>query len=224
MTITTGFSDAVPGGDATAPKTGDLTGAISSGSTDAILLITNTGDMPCNLYWRKTGTVPYYLLSINPQVSVDQWISLTSARTFEYYFDASTLQVDVAYFFGTGLSSPVLLSDVEAWLTMHGYTISASGDMTSAQVQLCLDDITAEVTMAATRYGLIANQTLSAAFKNHVILKGSIAQALYALRGKSAAHGLQAQAVRVDSATADTYMGTYKGYIERLMSGIFYGA
>lgn len=224
MTIISGFSDAVPGGDATTPKTGDLSGAISVGGTDCDVLVTNTGDYPCNLYWRKTGTTAFRLLQILPSVTGGFPLSLTAARTFEYYFDDGALQVDVAYFFGTGLSVSVSLSDIEAWLVMHGYTIGASGDITSAQVQLCLDQITAEVTMAATRYALIAMQTLNASFKNIVILKGTIAQALYALRGKSGAQGLRAEAIQVNSATADMYMGEYKSYIERIMSGIFYGA
>lgn len=180
--------------------------------------------MPMNLYWRKTGTTPYYLLTISPQVSTDQWISLTAARTFEYYFDASTLQVDVAYFFGAAGLSVVLLSDVEAWLIMHGYTIGSSGDITSAQVQLCLDQITIEVTMAATRYALIAMQTLSASFKNHVILKGTIAQALYALRNRGASTGLTQDRIIVSAETANSYDAQYREYIDKIQQGIYYGA
>jgi hypothetical protein len=224
MSIVTAFSDSTPGGTADSPKTGDLSGCVTAGSTNADIRVTNTGDTPCSFNWRDTGTTPFYQKSLLPLESVDLILSLTAARTFEYYFDASSLQVDVAYFFGTGLSSTVSLSDIEAWLTMHGHIIGASGDITSAQVQLCLNEITTEVTMAATRYALIAQQTLNASFKNHVILKGTVAQALYALRGKSGAQGLRAEAIQVNSATADNYMGEYRSYIERIMSGIFYGA
>jgi len=224
MTITAGFTDAVPSGDAGTPKTGSLVAAITAGSTDCVVIISNTGDMPLNLYWRKTGTTPYYLLTIMPQVSVEQWISLTAARTFEYYFDASTLQVDVAYFFGTGLSSSVSLSDITDRIIALGYTVGASGDVTSAQVQLWLDDITAEVTMAATRYALIAQQTLSATFKNLVIKNGTIAKALVNLRNKGAAQGRIAQAIAVSNSTADMDWAEYKAQVERISQGIYYGA
>ena len=226
MALTNAFTDSnpTPNGSESSPIAGSLTSVVTAGSTNAAIRITNTGDFPCAFYWRDTGTTTFQYKPILPSESVDIWVALTAARTFEYYYDASTIRVDVAYFFGTGLSSSVSLSDVEAWLTMHGYTIGASGDLTSAQVQLCLDHVTAEVTMAATRYALIASQTLSADFKNHVIMKGATAQALYALSNKGAAHGLQAQAVRVDNATTDMYMAQYKSYIERIMSGIFYGA
>jgi hypothetical protein len=224
MTIVSGFVDAVPGGDAGTPKTGSLVAAITAGSTDCVAILQNTGDAPMNLYWRKTGTTPYYLLTINPQVSVEQWISLTAARTFEYYFDASTLQVDVAYFFGTGLTSTVSLSDVEAWLTMYGYTISASGDLTSAQVQLCLDRATSEVTMAATRYALIAMQILNADWKNIVVKDGAVAHALRALDNKGAARGLEQQTQRISPAMASQMIADYNTAILKIEAGIYYGA
>ncbi len=220
MTITAGFTDSSPSGDATTPKIGDLSSVVTAGSTDLVAILTNTGDMPMNLYWRKTGTVPYYLLTIVPQVSVEQWISLTAARTFEYYFDASTLQVDVAYFFGTGLSSSVSLSDVTAWITMLGYTVSATGHLTSAEVQLCLDKITAEVNTAATRYGLIASQTLDATYKNHTILNGSVAQALYVLRNVGATRGLTSDMIIISTETADRYNAEYKEEFDKINSGI----
>jgi hypothetical protein len=149
---------------------------------------------------------------------VDLKLSLTAARTFEYYFDASSLQVDVAYFFGTGLSSTVSLSDVEAWITMLGYTIGTH--LTSAEVQLCLDKVTAEVVTAATRYGLIASQTLDATFKNHTILNGSVAQALYVLRNVGATRGLTSDMVIISTETADRYNAEYKEELDTIKSGI----
>ena len=224
MTITTGFSDAVPGGDATTPKTGDLSSAITVGSKEANIRITNTGDWPCNLNWRNIGDTVFTPKSILPNDSADIWISLTVSRTFEYYFDAGALQVDVTYFFGSAGISEVTVTDVTAWLTMHGYTIGASGDLTSDEVQLCLTEIIAEVTMATTRYALIASQTLSAAFKSHVILKGTVAQALYALRNVGATRGLTSDMIIISTETADRYYAVYKEEIERISQGTYYGA
>lgn len=216
----TAFTDAVSGGSAVSPKTGDVS-VVSAGTTIGTFRFTNTGEFPMNLYVRQIGTTNFDLLQILPQTSTERRIALTAARTIEYYFDAGALKAEIV---DSQITTTIPLTDVTSWLTMHGYTISASGDFTTAEVQLCLDQITAEVTMAATRYALIALQTLNASFKNHIILKGTVAQALYALRGKSGAQGLRAEAIQVNSPTADMYMGEYKSYIERLMSGIFYGA
>jgi len=159
-----------------------------------------------------------------PLESVDIKIALTAARTFEYFFDASTLQVDVTYFWGTGLSSSVSLSDIEAWLTMYGYTISADGDITSAQVQLCLDRSTSEVTMAAIRYALIAMQTLNSDWKNSIIKDGAIAHALRALKNKGAASGLEQQSQRVDANMVAQLIADYNTAILKIEAGIYYGA
>jgi len=219
-----GFIDAVPGGDATTPKIGDLSGAVTAGSTNADTRITNTGDTPCSFNWRDTGTTPFYQKSLLPLESVDIKIALTAARTFEYFFDASTLQVDVTYFWGTGLSSTVTLSDVTAWLVAHGYTISASGDLTSAQVQLFLDDITSEVTPAASIWNAIRSQTLDAGLKNRIILKGTIAQALFALRNKGASSGLSQNRIIVDSETANNYQAYYERKVDDMLKGNSLGA
>ncbi len=224
MGIISGFTDSTPSGDASSPKTGDLSSAISAGSTEANIRITNTGDFPCFLNWRNIGDTDYNPKFLNPFDSADIWISLTAARTFEYYFDAGVLKVDVTYFFGSVGISTVTVTDVTNWLTMHGYTISASSDLTSAEVQLCIDEITAEVTMAVTRYALIASQTLNSSFKNHVILKGTVAQALYALRNVGATRGLTSDMIIISTETADRYYAVYKEEIERISQGTYYGA
>ena len=224
MTLTLAFSDTVPGGDATTPKTGDLSSVVTVGSTNAAIRITNTGNDPCSLYWRDTGTSGFSPKQLIPQDSVDVWVSLTAARTFEYYFDASVLKVEVAYFFGGGLTSTVTVSDITDRIVALGYTVSASGDVTSAQVQLWLNDITTEVTVAATRYALIASQTLNVNFKNLVIINGTIAKALMNLRNKGASQGRIAQAIAVSSSTADMDWAEYKAQVERISQGIYYGA
>ncbi len=226
MTIVSGFTDATPGGDSGTPKTGDLSSAITAGSTNADILVTNTGNDPCNFYWRKTGTTAadFRLLQLLPSATGGFPLSLTSARTFEYYFDASTLSVDVAYFFGEGLTSTVSLSDIEAWLTMYGYTISASGNLTSAQVQLCLDRATSEVTMASSRYARIASQTLNSDWKNIVIKDGAIAHALRALSNNGAADGLEQQSARVDDKMVAQLVADYNTAILKIEAGIYYGA
>lgn len=224
MTLTLAFSDVTPGGDSTTPKTGDLSSVVTAGSTNTLALIKNTGGDICNLYWREIGATPFNLMQLSPDTSQVIPLSLTAARTFEYYFDASTISVYVSTSWGTGLTSSVSLSSVEDWLTMYGYTISASGDITSAQVQLCLDRATSEVTMASTRYALIAMQTLNADWKNTVIRDGAIAHALRALENKGAAHGLEQQSQRVDANERANIIASYNTAILKIETGIYYGA
>jgi hypothetical protein len=219
MAIENAFSDLVPGGDATTPKIGDLSGVVTAGSTNADLRITNTGDYPCSFNWRDTGTTTWYQESLLPLQSVDKKLALTAARTFEYFFDASSLQVDVTYFWGTGLSSTVSLSDVTAWITMLGYTVSETGHLTSAEVQLCLNKVTAEVNTASTRYALIAMQTLDATLKNSTILTGSVAQALYVLRNVGATRGLTSDMIIISTETADRYNADYIQNLETIKQG-----
>jgi len=224
MTLIAGFTDATPGGDSTTPKTGDLSSAITAGSSSATIRITNTGDDLCNFYYRDTGTTTYFLSQLAPGTSTDVGIALTSARTFEYYFDAGALKVDVITFSGTAASSPASLADITSWLVMHEYTVAANGHLTSAEVQLCLDDIAAEIDMAATRYALIASQTLNEAYKKKITIKGTVAQALYVLRNVGATRGLTSDMVIISNETADRYKAEYDEAIVNMKSGLNLGA
>lgn len=227
MTLTTGFTDSTPGGSSGSPKTGDLSVAITSGLTNATIRITNShADDITTMWYRDTGTTTYFPIQLMPGLSQDVGLSLPSsnARTFEYYFVGGALQVDVVAAWGTGYSSAVSLADVEAWLTMYGYSISASGDLTSAQVQLCLDRASSEVTIAATRYALIASQTLNSAWKNTIIKDGAVAHALRAIRNKGISKGYEQQAQRVSDADASQMLAEYLAAVERINLGIYYGA
>lgn len=224
MTLTNAFSDGVPGGDSTTPKTGSLTAVVTAGSTNASLRITNTGGDLCNFYWRDTGTSTWFLAQPSPGTSIDIGVSLTAARTFEYYFDFSTLRVDVISFSSGGLPTTIGLTDITAWLVMHGYTVASDGNLTSAEVQLCLDDVTVEVDMAAGRYLLIASQAINTTYKNQMILKGTVAQALYVLRNVGATRGLTSDMIIISNETADRYKAQYDEAITNMKSGLNLGA
>ncbi len=101
--VTEAFTD-TPAGSAAIPETGDLSAIVSAGSTNAVIRITNTGDYPCNFYYREIGETDYDLLQLNPGTSAERWIALTAPRTFEYYFDDSTIRCDVVYFMGAGVT------------------------------------------------------------------------------------------------------------------------
>ncbi len=115
-------------------------------------------------------------------------------------------------------------ANVSAWLTMLGYTISASGDMTTAQVQLCLDKIVAEINLASARYALIAGYAVNTAFKDRITLEGAVAEALYALRNKGASTGLTQDRIIMNTETADRYKGTYDKAIDDMTNGWNLGA
>lgn len=102
---TVAFQDNTPGGTADSPKTGYLAGIISSGATDAQISVSNTGTENANFYYRKTGTTTFSLIQLLPGLSEEFWLSLTSARTIEYYFDAGTIQVSVVDFRTYGSTS-----------------------------------------------------------------------------------------------------------------------
>ncbi len=212
----TAFTDAAPGGSSASPKTGDVS-VVSAGTTIATFRFTNTGDFPMNMGVRKTGTTDYNLLVILPQTSTERRIALTASRTIEYYFDAGAIKTEVV---DSQITTTIPLTDVTSWLTMLGYT----ADLTSAQVQLCLDDITPEVNVAAARYVLMANQTVNSALKNRTILKGVVAQALFILRNRGAASGLAQDRIIMAAETANQYQMEYEKTINNMTNGLNLGA
>jgi hypothetical protein len=133
--VTTAFSDSTPGGSAGSPKTGDLSSVIATG-TDAIIRIVNTGEFPTNFYYREIGETDYDLLQIMPSASAERWITITSALTFQYYFDDSTIRCDVVHFEGDGASS-----------TSTTYTTAAK---VASQLRLILPSTQARLTFSAS--------------------------------------------------------------------------
>lgn len=177
---------------------------------------------------RQTGTATYEKIEVIAGESAERYLALTVARTFEYYFDTGTIKCEVIDFFGTGLTPAGITStDVAAWLTMHGYTVGSGAgtyNLTTAEVQLCLDSITAQVNVAATRWNRIAGYPLNQALLNDITLRGSVAQALYTLRNKGAASGLVQERVIIAETTAIKYQAEYERYIDDMTHGWNLGA
>jgi len=213
---TTVFTDSTPGGTSGSPKTGDVSSGVSVGSTIGTFLFTNTGDVPTVFNVRKTGTTTYDQFVLNPMTSTERRIALTSARTIEYYFDASTITVKVVEAVAT---TTISLTDAESWLTMYGYIVGDSGDITSAQVRLCLDKATSEVNIAARKYTLLSLRSIDSERKNTIIHDGTIAHSLRAMENKGASRGLEQQSQRVSDSERNYILSDYKLAIMKLEAG-----
>lgn len=223
MGLTTSFT-----GSATeySAGNGDVS-QVASGSTYGIFTFKNINDFPIKLHYKESGTTDDLNFDLSPgESTIPAYITLTSARTIDYYIEGGgSIQCYVVAYGGTGLvPSSITSSDVTAWLTMLGYTISASGDMTTAQVQLCLDKIVAEIGLASARFALIALYEVNTAFKNQITLEGAVAEALYALRNKGASTGLTQDRIIMNTETADRYKGTYDKAIMNMTNGLNLGA
>jgi len=168
--VTEAFTDN-PDGSSASPVTGDLSAIVSAGSTNAVIRITNTGDFPCNFYYREIGATVYDLLQLSPGTSAERWIALTAARTFEYYFEDSTIRCDVVYFMGAGVTvsttNYTTAAKVASQLrlinssTQARLTFSASTDPTLLEVEnfiLEAEDEIDRVTNHAWRAVTITNE------------------------------------------------------------------
>ncbi len=213
-------------GSATDWTAGNLSLGVVAGSTHAILSIKNTDNVPVKFYFRETGTSDEENRDITPGESKQITIALTSARTIEYKIEGGgSVSCYTVTAWGTGLvPSSITSSDVTSWLEMLGYTISATGDITTAQVQLCLDKVVNEVGMAASMFELKALYAPNTAFKNRITLEGAVAEALYALRNKGASTGLTQDRIIMNTETADRYKGTYDKAIDDMKNGWNLGA
>ena len=166
--VTEAFTD-TPAGSAASPETGDLSTIVSAGSTNAVIRITNTGDFPCNFYYREIGATVYDLLQLSPGTSAERWIALTAARTFEYYFDDSTIRCDVVYFTGAGVTvsttNYTTAAKVASQLrlinssTQARLTFSASTDPTLLEVENFILEAEDEIDKATNHAWRAANIT-----------------------------------------------------------------
>ena len=220
MTIISGFSDAVPGGDAGTPKTGSLATAITAGSTNATIRLTNTGDYPCSFSWRDTGTTTWYQKSPAPVESGDINIARTAARAFEYFLDASTIKIDVVEFYGTGLTqSTVTVADIRT--SLLGATYSTD-DISDATIQEYIGLINNRVTKAVERHLRISGATLDDSTKIDAVKCGTTWMVLMEIHNKGMSRGLEAQSPRVSLQTAKDFQNLYIDMLNRINSGIHY--
>ncbi len=222
MALTVSFS-----GSATeySAGNGDVS-EVTVGSTWGIFTFKNTSNVPIKLHYRESGTTDDQNIDLSPgEYTAPIYIVLTSARTIDYYLEGGgSIQCYIVTDGGSAGLTEVTASNVTAWLEMLGYTVGATGNLTTAQVQLCLDKIVAEVSLAATRFGLIALYTVNTAFKNQITLEGAIAEALFALRNKGASSGLVQERVIIAAETASGYQAKYEKAINDMTNGWNLGA
>lgn len=221
MSLVLGFT-----GSATSFSAGALA-AVATGSTIVQVRFKNISDAPQKEWFRPTGTTGAgEFVELSPGASSGGiTLAIGVAKTIEYYVEGGGSVECWIVDYGGGGAVPLLTVDtVITWLEMHGYTISATGDLTSAQVQLCLDSVTANITVASNRFTLIAGYALNVSVKNDITLKGTVAQALFALRNKGASSGLVQEKVIIAETTAIKYQAEYEKAIYDMTNGLNLGA
>lgn len=222
MTLTTGFTDNTPGGSAESPKTGDLSAAITSGSTNATIRITNShADDITTMWYRDTGTTTYFPIQLMPGLTQDVGLSLPSsnARTFEYYFVGGALQVDVVAAWGTGYSTAsVTVAQIREWLG----NVYSTDDISDAVIQAYINKITNDVNKAASRHLKLAMYALEDSDKTDAVKEGTCWKVLMEIHNKGMSRGLEAQSPRVSLQTAKDFQDSYNLMIARMNSGIYY--
>lgn len=180
------------------------------------MLIKNSVNYPVTFNWRKTGETDAFEETIEPGASMSFNIALTSARTVDYKVTEGTVTAWVTYFFGTGLTTTIGVSDIRAYLL--GY----DSDITDAQITVFLGDITQVVTDASDKRNLISGTTINATIKNLGIKLGTAAQCLKALEGKGAQTGLTQDRIIVSQRQADEYQAKYEEMLEAMRMGTRY--
>ncbi len=221
MTLVLGFT-----GSATSFTAGSLA-AVTTGSSLVQVRFKNVSEVSLKAWFRPTGTTGAgEFVELNPGASSGGiTLAIGVAKTIDYYVEGGgSVECWIVDYGGSGIVPPFTVDIVISWLEMHGYTISATGDLTSAQVQLCLDSITAQVTVASSRFTLIAGYAINAALKNDIILKGTVAQALFALRNQGASAGLIQEKVIIAETTANKYQAEYEKAINDMTNGLNLGA
>ncbi len=220
MGLTESFS-----GSATsyAAGNGDLTSSITAGSTDAILSVKNTSDVPIKFHFRQTGSSDDENRDISPGEYKQITVKLTSARTIDYYIEGGgSVTVYAVLSIGSGLVvSTVTVADIRTTLLDSGYL---TPDISDAAIQGYIDIISAEVTDAATRHANIAGFALNVSIKTNAIKLGSLAKVLQFLRNKGWSRGLESGSARVSNDTEETWFAEYQAMLAGIQSGIKYGA
>lgn len=180
--------------------------------------------MPIKVHWRKTGSSNDEFVELSPgATSGNITVSLTTARTVEYYIEGGgSISCTVVDYGGSGnVVTTVTVADIRTTLLDSGYS---TDDISNAAIQGYIDIINAEVTDAATRHANIAGFTLGSAIKTNAIKMGALAQTLQLLRNKGASQGLQAQRIAISSETENEWWNKYAAILANIRSGIVYGA
>lgn len=218
-----GLTEAFSGSDSSySAGNGDLTSAVTAGSTAADLSVKNTSDVPIKFHWRQTGSSDDENIDITPGEYKHITVLLTSARTMDYYVEGGgSVTVYVVQSIGSGLVvSTVTVADIRTKLLISGYPTS---DIPDASIQEMIDEITGEINDAAARHANIAGFALNTTVKTNAIKMGATWLTLTALRNLSASQGHQAQRVLVSTDSLDDFKLKYTGMLERIRSGTVYG-
>ena len=202
--------------DSTTASTIDLSDAVTAGSTNAFVELKNVSDFPVTVSRRETGDSVWVEKQLQPSESYGFIATLTAARTLDYKVGEGEIWAYVGYFWGTGLSASLGVSDIRAYLL--GY----DSDITDAQITVFLGDITAVVTDASDKRNLISGTTINATIKNLGIKFGTAAQCLKALEGKGAQTGLTQDRIIVSQRQADEYQAKYEEMLEAMRMGTRY--
>ena len=147
------------------------------------------------------------------------------AKTIDYYVEGGgSVECWVVDYGGSGAVPLLTVDTVIEWIEMLGYTVNATGNITSAQVQLCLDSVTADITDAANQFALLRLFATNTSKKNEKTLKGAVALTLSVLRNKGANRGLTSDMIIISNETADKFQAEYDKAIDDLTNGRNIGA
>lgn len=206
--------------NSTVASTIDLSAAVTAGSTNADIVLVNKSDFPVTVSRRDTGDSVWVSETIHPVQSMSFTATLTAARTIDYMVGEGEIWAYVGYFWGTGLTTTLSVSDVIDWLEMHGYTISDSGNLSTAEVTLCLTSITQKMTRVSEQYALIAGKSLDLTYKNDVILHGAIAESLSAIHNQGIATGLGQNRALVAVDVIEKHQSEFEAAMDKINRGM----
>lgn len=206
--------------DSTTASTIDLSDAVTAGQTNAIVELKNVSNYPVTAYRRDTGDSVWSQITLQPGDSESFTATLTAARTIDYYVAEGEIWAYVSYSWGTGLTTSLSVADVILWLQMNGYTISSTGNLTSAEVTLCLTNTTQKMTQAATQYALIAGKSLDTTYKNNVILHGAIAESLLAIHNQGTSTGLGQNRALVAVDVIEKHQAEFETALDKINKGM----
>lgn len=205
--------------NSTVASTIDLSAAVTAGSTNADIVLVNVSDFPVTVSRRDTGDSVWVSETIHPEQSMSFTATLTAAVTLDYKVNEGEIWAYVGYFWGTGLSTTLSVSDVIDWLEMLEYTISDAGALKIAEVQLCLNNVTVESNRMAGVFELKRGVAPDSSYKDEMIKIGAVAKALYVIRNVGATRGLTSDMIITSAETADRLYGEYVDKLERMRIG-----
>lgn len=194
----------------------DLSPYLVSGSTYALVKVTNNHDSAIDFTYRSASGQSEYTENIAAGATANIWMTVSSAGTFHYKVSAGNVTL---VYVGTATSSVVIADIWNPYLI--GYD---TDDISNVDLQKVLDDVTDEVDDAVARHLRVAGYAVNTNIKKKAIKLGTAALALWSVRGKGAAKGLTQDRIIVSTETADRYYGEYRVMLENLRSGTVYGA